>query len=157
MHTIYTIRCCLVCLCDQLGTLRNRGRKRLEQIPRQRIPKPPGHGHGLLTFVPNVGRGPEEVERSFADVQPREEEHMAAELRVALVADARVAGLAGGGLALPVDQLATDGVVAIRRGREVARISCGYSSVLRLYRRYPARSWTPRRLARTLALPFPHN
>ena len=100
-----------------------RHRQRLAQVRRQRLIQPPRDRHRQLAFVAHVPRRAKEVERALVGLFAGEQQNARTLRGMALVAQARLACGARGGLALPVNQVTADRVVLVhRRGREAAEL-----------------------------------
>lgn len=88
-------------------------RKRRKQVPRQWRVQPPRDCHRALRLMLHIRRRAQEVERPLIRPQAREQHHAAPELLVLAIPPPRLALRLRRRLALPVDQLPADGVVAV--------------------------------------------
>src|SRR5690554_2504922 len=91
----------------------------LVEIPWKRMVQLPGDRHRALRLVTDVRGRPEEMERAVVCAEPREKQDVASTARVFLISPSCRAVLPGNRLALPMNEFAADGIVAVPgRGRE---------------------------------------
>ena len=101
--------------------LRDRGRERRVELRRQAVLELPHERDRAVALVAHVRRRAEAPERAVGRAQPGEQHDVRPVLALPDVPLARRAVGGGRGLALPVDQLGADRVVAVaRRRREAA-------------------------------------
>src|SRR5690606_14982948 len=86
------------------------------EVAREWVVEFPCDGHGAFADVAAVGGGAEEPEGSVVGAEAGEQQDGAAVALVVSVAEAGGAVGSGDGLALPVDECAADGVVAVPGG-----------------------------------------